>query len=239
MKKVKKLNANKTSLILIISTLFLVLFGALMVYSASYYYAEKTYNNSYFFLLKQVVGIIVGSIAMFFLAKIDYNKLQKFKWSVLIVSYILLILVFVPGIGVSNYGATRWIRFPGFTIQPSEIAKFAFVLFSSSYLAKNYEKVKTFKGILPVLISGGMMCLLIILEPNMSITMCVAFVMVVMLFIGGMSKKHFFMLLVPALILVPVLILIEPYRFNRLLAFVDPWASPKGEGYQLIQSFYS
>ena len=239
MKSVKKVKANKISLIIVSITLFLVLFGALMVYSASFYYAQKTYNNSCFFLFKQIIGIIIGVFAMFIFSKFDFNKLKKVKWIILIISYILLILVFVPGIGVSNYGATRWIRFPGFTIQPSEIAKFAFVLFSSSCLEKQYKNVKSFKGILPVLISGCLFCILIILEPNMSITMCVGIVMVVMLFIGGMSKKQFFILLIPALILIPLLIIVEPYRFNRLLAFVDPWASPKGEGYQLIQSFYS
>ncbi|MBR1985036.1 MAG: FtsW/RodA/SpoVE family cell cycle protein, partial [Clostridia bacterium] len=84
-----------------------------------------------------------------------------------------------------------------------------------------------------------LMCLLILLEPNMSITMCVGLVMITMLIVGGMSFKHFMLLAIPALILIPILIIIEPYRFDRLMAFIDPWASPKGEGYQLIQSFYS
>lgn len=230
---------NKLGIVLIILTLCLVLFGILMVYSASFYYAEKTYNNPYFFLLKQVIGFFVGFICMFLLSKFNYNKLQNLYIFALVIGYILLILVFVPGIGVSNYGATRWIKLPGFTIQSSEIAKFYFVLFASVYLSKNYKKVKTFKGILPVIIAGGLMCLLIILEPNMSITMCVGIVMVIMLLVGGISFKHFMCLAIPALILVPVLIIIEPYRFDRLMAFINPWASPKGEGYQLIQSFFS
>ncbi|MBQ9792196.1 MAG: putative lipid II flippase FtsW, partial [Clostridia bacterium] len=230
---------NKLGIVLISLTLFLVLFGVLMVYSASFYYAEKTYNNPYFFLLKQVIGFFVGFICMFLLSKLNYNKLQNFYKIALLVGYILLVLVFVPGVGVSNYGATRWIRLPGFTIQSSEIAKFCFVLFASVYLSKNYKKVKTFKGILPIIVAGGLMCLLIILEPNMSITMCVGIVMIIMLLVGGISFKHFMCLAIPALILVPVLIIIEPYRFDRLMAFINPWASPKGEGYQLIQSFFS
>ena len=83
------------------------------------------------------------------------------------------------------------------------------------------------------------MCLLIMLEPNMSITMCVGALMLVMLLLGGMRIKHLACLIVPALLLVPVLIVIEPYRLNRLLAFLNPWASPQGEGFQLIQSLYS
>lgn len=239
--KLLKLNkkTNLVGIILTITVIFLVCFGALMVYSASFYSATKTYNNKYFFLIKQVVGIVIGLVSMFLLSKVNYNKLQKFVPVALVVSFVLLILVFVSGIGVENYGAKRWINLGFFTIQPSEIAKFSLVLFASSYLSKNQNKIKTFRDLLPVLLVGGLMCLLIILEPNMSITMCVGLVMVLMLIIGGMSKKHFFMLLIPALLLVPVLIIIEPYRFNRLLAFINPWASPKGEGYQLVQSFFS
>ncbi len=170
---------------------------------------------------------------------VDYHKLEKIKWIVLAVSMILLVLVFVPGIGFSNYGATRWIRLPFFTIQPSEIAKFSFVIWTSSYLAKNYDYIKKFSGLLPVLMVGGMYCLLIILEPNMSITMCMALTMIVMLFVGGMRAKHFAMLGSVGALAVPALIIAEPYRLNRLVAFMNPWLNPKTEGYQLIQSLYA
>ena len=103
----------------------------------------------------------------------------------------MLGLVFVPGVGVTNYGATRWISLKIITFQPSEIAKFAFIIFAASELAKSSEKIKSFKGLLPVLIVGALFCLLIILEPNMSITMCMALLVVVMLFVGGMRLKHF------------------------------------------------
>jgi len=240
----KSFNLNKTkiskvSLILIFLIVFLVLFGILMVYSASYYSAQKNYNNPFFFLTKQVVGFVLGLICMVLTSKLDYNKLQKISVVFFIFSVVLLILVFIPGIGVENYGAKRWIRLPGFTIQPSEIAKFAFVLFAASHLSNKSEKVKTFKGILPVLLTGLVICLLIITEPNMSITVCVGLVVFIMLYAGGLSKKQFFCLLIPALCILPILIIIEPYRLLRLMAFINPWASPKGEGYQLIQSFYS
>ena len=244
-KKYKFLNrfslnkSNKISTILLICVLILSIFGILMVYSASFYSATRNYNNPFFFLKKQVVGFVLGCVGLVFFSKFNYNKLQKFSLVVFILSIVLMLLVFVPGIGIENYGAKRWIKLPGFSLQPSEIAKFAFVLFSSSYLSKNYKKVKSFWGILPVLASGGILCLLIILEPNMSITMCVGIVMFVMLFLGGLSKKHFIMLFVPALCLVPILILIEPYRLARLVAFINPWANSKGEGYQLIQSFFA
>ena len=225
--------------ILLIGVLFLALFGILMFYSASLYSAQVYYNNSEYFLIKQATGVFVGIIFLIFLANFDYKRLEKLKWILLGVGFVLLVLVFVPGIGVSNYGARRWIRLPGFTIQPSEIAKFCFIIFVASYLSKAQNKIKKFKGLLPVLLVGGSLCLLIMLEPNMSITMCVGLVMIVMLFVGGMRAKHFFILSIPAVALVFLLIIIEPYRLDRLMAFINPWASPKGEGYQLIQSLYS
>jgi cell division protein FtsW len=148
-------------------------------------------------------------------------------------------LVFVPFIGIENYGARRWIGLFGVTFQPSELAKFALVLFASAHLADNYEKVKSFKTLLPVLAVGGLFCLLVILEPNMSITMCLGLTLVFMLVVGGISFKHFSLLAIPGVAAVPALIFMEPYRIKRLMAFLDPWASPRGEGFQLIQSLYS
>ena len=234
-----KLKTSKAGITILVITIFLVLFGVLMVYSASYYFCERTYNNKFFYLIKQAVGFVIGLCFMLILRNIDYNKLKKFGLVSIIISVILLLLVFIPGIGVENYGAKRWLNLPGFTLQPSEIAKFSFVLFASIYLSKKHTEVKNFKTLIPVLLVGGAFCLLIILEPNMSITMCVGLVLLFMLFIGGASFKHFLVLSVPLIILVPILIIIEPYRLDRLLAFINPWASPQGEGYQLIQSFFS
>ncbi len=228
-----------TSIFILIITFLLVIFGVVMVYSASSYNASIYYNDDKYFLYKQIIGVVLGSIAMFITYHIDYNKYAKFKWYMVACAFIILLVVFIPGIGVENYGARRWIRLPGFTIQASEIAKFCFIVFCASYLSQHYDKIKTFKGILPIILIGGGICLLILLEPNMSITICVGLVMMIMLFVGGIKFKHFLLLLVPALLLVPVLIIIEPYRLKRLMAFIDPWASPKGEGYQLIQSLYS
>lgn len=243
--KLKKLKCPKNTTvlkdILIISFLviFLSSFGCLMVYSASYYSAQYHFGNQYFFLFKQIMGVVLGIAAMTFFAFFDYHLLKKYKWWIVIGTFIFLILVFVPGIGVESYGAKRWVSFLGFSIQPSEIAKFALVIFTASYLSDNADKIKTFKGLLPVLIVGGIMCLLVMIEPSMSVTMCIALVTLFMLIIGGMSKKHTLMFSLPASALVPLLIVLEPYRLKRLMAFIDPWASPQGEGFQLIQSLYS
>lgn len=219
--------------------LALTVFGCIMVYSASFYSANYHYGNKYFFLFKQILGVVLGIFAMIFFTFCDYNLLKKYKWWIIGLTFVLLALVFVPGLGMESYGAKRWVSILGFSIQPSEIAKFALVIFTAGYMSDNHDKVKTFKGLLPVLIVGGLMCILIMLEPSMSVTMCIAFVTLFMLIIGGMSKKHTLMFSIPAGAVVPLLILVEPYRLRRLLAFIDPWASPQGEGFQLIQSLYS
>ena len=147
--------------------------------------------------------------------------------------------MFVPGLGVKVYGATRWINLGITTIQPSEIAKFGFVIFASCSLSMAQRKVKSFKGIIPSILAGALICLLIILEPNMSITICTGVSLVSMLFGGGARFKDFCKLAVPVLILVPLLIIAEPYRLRRLVAFVDPFASADSEGFQLVQSLYA
>lgn len=235
---IKNLKFRQFNFVLFFTVILLVAFGVVMVYSASMYSADVLYGNSKFFMLKQLIGAVLGLFAMLVMSTINYHKLEKVKWLVLGISVVLLVLVFIPGIGVSNNGAQRWIKLPGFTIQPSEIAKFAFVIWASSYLSKNYDYIKSFKGILPVLAVGGIFCLLIILEPNMSITMCMGITMIVLLFVGGMRAKHFALLGACGACAVPALIIAEPYRLNRLVAFMNPWLNPKAEGYQIIQSLY-
>lgn len=224
---------------LLICVAFMACFGCLMIYSASSYTAEVQYGDSLYFVKKQLIGVVLGLAAMVGTCFLPYKKLIKLKLPAVIVAVILLVLVFIPGVGITNYGATRWIGFGGVTIQPSEIAKYAFALFSAAYFAKNYEKVKTVKGVLPVLGIGLLFCVLIILEPNMSITMCMGLLMLGVVFLSGTNLKTFLFLLIPFVIAVPVLIILEPYRLQRLSAFIDPWASPKDEGYQLIQSLYA
>ena len=235
----KSKKPSTLSILVICLTLFLCIVGCVMVYSASSYSALKTSHNQYHFLIKQIVGVIVGFCGLVFFYFFNSDNLKKMKWIFWGVSIIGLVLVFIPGIGASNYGATRWIRIAGISFQPSELAKFALVLFCASFLSENYKKVKNFKSLIPPMLAGGALCLLVILEPNMSVTMCLGLTLIAMLIIGGISKKHFLMLSVPAIALVPALIVIEPYRMKRLMAFIDPWANPKGEGFQLIQSLYA
>ena len=224
---------------LLVCTAGMAAFGCVMVYSASSYVGEVLYDDAFFFVTKQLVGGAIGLLAMVAAAFVPYKKLAALKYPLAALAAVLLALVFVPGIGVTNYGATRWIGFGSLTIQPSEIAKYAFVLFAAAHFAKNYGRARSFKGVAPVLALGVVYCVLIIAEPNMSITMCVGLLMLALVFLSGTNLKTFAVMLVPCVVAVPVLIALEPYRLERLSAFIDPWASPRDEGYQLIQSLYA
>ncbi len=242
---IAKISSNKRrahgDISILIVTAILAAFGVLAVYSASGYVAKTQYGDEWYFVKKQLLGFAFGLVAMLVCGRFNYGLLKgkKARWIALIVPMILLALVFVPGVGKTSYGATRWIGIGGFTLQPSELAKYGFVVFSAAYMSERMSSMRTFKGVLPVLLAGGAICLLIIIEPNMSVTMCVALLMLAMLFLGGMKIKHFMIIFLPALLAVPLLIIAEPYRLSRLSAFLDPWENPRGEGYQLIQSLYA
>ena len=215
----------------------LVCVGLIFVYGASRYTAETTYGNKYYYLVKQAIGAAVGVVAMIACANVPLEFVKKLWVIGIVLSFALLALVFVPGVGIENYGAKRWIGFGSFSLQPSEIAKFAYVLFAAVYMSR-HDMNKFVSCIVPLAVGAGL-CLAIILEPNMSITVVMALLMLSMLFVGGVKARYFLLLTVPVIVAAPLLILAEPYRVQRLLAFLDPWASPKGEGYQLIQSLYA
>ena len=238
MKRAKHSDAGKGDLLFLAAVLALAAYGVVCVYSASSYNAEVQYGDEMFFFRKQLVGFLIGAAAMVGVSYLHYEKLRRFGLPALLLSLVLLALVFVPGLGKSNYGATRWIGVGSFTVQPSEIAKLGFVMFAAGSFAKDPARMRTLRGCLPVLGAGLCVCVLIMLEPNMSVTMCVGAVMIGMLFLAGISKKALAVICIPVLLAVPALILMEPYRLQRLSAFMDPWASPKEEGYQLIQSLY-
>ena len=231
--------AAKGDLFFLAAVLLLAGWGVVCVYAASSYNAEVQYGDEFYFFKKQLIGFVLGTAAMAGVSFIPYERLKKIGIPALVASLVLLALVFIPGVGRSNYGATRWIGIGPITIQPSELAKLGFVLFAAGYFAKDPARMRTLRGCLPVLGAGLGICVLIILEPNMSVTMCVGAIMIGMLFLAGASKKALAAVCVPVLLAVPALIIAEPYRLQRLSAFMDPWASPKEEGYQLIQSLYA
>ncbi|MBR2479694.1 MAG: putative lipid II flippase FtsW [Clostridia bacterium] len=221
----------------IVSTIILSLFGLVMIYSASSYSAELKTGDAFFYVKKQLYGFIAGLVMMLMGYKLKKEWLKKARWIIYAVSMILLLILFIPGVGQESYGATRWLNLGFITLQSSEIAKFGLVIFLAGYM--DDHPPTSVKGLIVPVICGLSMCVAVMLEPNMSITIVIGASLMVMLFVGGIKRKHIWVAVALVCIAIPVLIILEPYRVKRLVAFIDPWANPKGEGYQLIQSYYA
>lgn len=228
---------RKINLKIPVLAVVLSVFGAVMIYSASSYSAQRTYGDAFFYVKKQVFALILGIFAMTALIFVDLDKLRKYSWVFYAAGLVLLAAVFVPGLGVESYGAKRWLNLGITTVQPSEYAKFTTVFFLADFMAE--RDMRKTKNLFAALAIGLAECVLIILEPNMSITVCAAAVVAIMVFAGGAKRKSLAALGGGAALALPALIVAEPYRMKRLLAYIDPWSSPKGEGYQLIQSYYA
>ena len=211
--------------------------GLVFIYSASSYSAEVQLGDSFHYVKTQGLALFVGVLFMVGMTFVDLRKVKKVALPIYIVSLVLLALVFMPVLGVESYGAKRWLNLGFFTIQPSEYAKFGMVIMLAKVMAD--KGADTLPKLMLLFLIGGVVALLLILEPNMSITICVVLVLVLMIFVGGAKFKHLTAIGLPVLVAGVVLIFSEPYRIRRLLAFVDPWASPLDEGYQLIQSYYA
>lgn len=233
-----KLRSDSNGIGMLAAVVATAAFGVVAVFSASRYVAAEDYGTPFYYALKQLIGFVGGLIAMAFTSSFDYGKYKRIAKPAFFLSLVALCLVFVPVIGVKSYGASRWINLGLFTVQPSELARLALVLFVAAYFDKDPSRARSFKGVLPPLIAGGTTALLVIIEPNMSVAVCVVATVAVLLFASGMKLKHFLLVLTPIVACIPVLIIAEPYRLRRLTAFLNPWANPKGEGYQLIQSLY-
>ena len=226
---------------ILFSCILLVCIGVVMVYSASYYFSQlPPYNDAELYMWKQLRGALVGLVLMIFMMYFDYHKLEKLRYIGLIGSLGLLGLVLIPGVGVSANGATRWLDIAGMSFQPSELAKFALILFTASLLARRKEQVKLFSRVmLPVLIVLGAFCALIYLQPNFSTIICLALLTVVLLFVGGVRLLHLGALGGVAAVGGVYMMLQEGYRENRIFSYLDPWTNKSDGGYQLVQSLYA
>lgn len=208
-----------------------------MIYSASSYSAEINFGDAFFYVKKQALAFVVGLAAMFLGMKLNTTVIKRFRYIIYGVSMALLLILFIPGVGSESYGATRWINLGFITFQPSEISKFGLMFFLAGEMAEN-PPVNIKNLIIPV--SAGLaMCAAVMAEPNMSITMCIGLSLFIMLFAAGIRTGYIAVFGGAAAAAVPALIIAEPYRLKRLFAFLDPWASPRAEGYQLIQSYYA
>jgi len=225
---------------LTITTLVLVAIGWIMVYSSSAITADLTYQDGFKFLKRQLLFSFVGLVAMMAAMRIPYRWWQKCAYPLLGASLVLLVVVLIPGLGVSHQVgvARRWLAIPWFTMQPSEVGKLTLAIFISYSLTKKGVKMKEFTfGFLPVVLISGIMVLLVVLEPDMGTAVFLGTLTMVLLFLGGTRLSH--LLLLPVVALPPFYALVHHFNYGyyRLLIFLNPWEDIQGRGFQIIQSF--
>jgi len=231
---------KKMEITLLISVVLISLFGLMMIYSASYIWAEYKYNDALKFVKNQGLFLIVGIFLMIVISKIDYHILFKKANLILLTCFILLVLVLIPGIGTVRNGSQSWFGIGSFGIQPSEFAKLGLIIFTSKYLSVNHKATMDIKkGVLPILGLTLLMFGLIMLQPDFGTGSIIVVSIIGLLFVGGVDIKFFLKIGLIGVVGVSGLIAIAPYRLMRILSFLDPWSDPLGSGFQIIQSLYA
>lgn len=231
---------NSPDFIIFFSVTAILAIGVVMVYSSSAISAHVNFQDSYYFLKRQLLWVFLGFAAMFVTMSMDYHRWSKLAKPFLILTVVLLVLVLVPGLGKVVNGARRWLGYGMFSLQPSEIAKLSIIIYCSDYLARNQEKVMQFlKGLGPQLLLLVVIFGLILKEPDLGTALAISGTVFILMFAAGAKLSHLLGLAGAGIACVVAAILVEPYRLRRLLAFSDPWADPLNSGYHIIQSLYA
>lgn len=224
---------------ILISVIFaLVIFGLVILSSASVVVSQNNYDNGYYFLKHQLLyGVLIGLIGFFICQRVDYKRWQKISFFLLILSLFLLVLVFVPKIGYGHGGARRWVDFYIFSLQPFEFIKITFILYLSALLSRKGDDHQAIKrSIVPFLVVTGLISLLVILQPNMSALIVIVLIAGIIYFLAEARITHLLLLAVLAIGGIFALIQTAPYRVNRLNVFLHPEIDPQGIGYQINQA---
>ena len=238
-----KLRRSSVDFELMIATLVLVVYGLIMVFSESYYKAQASslydYDGLYFFK-RQAFGAVLGLAVMIIMMFIDYHILIRLKYVILITAMILLLIVFIPGVGVNLNGSSRWIKLgPLPAFQPAEIAKLAMIVFTAATINVNRYRMGQFRyAMVPNLLILILMCLLLFFQPNYSSVIMLCLLVFIMMYVGGAKGSHLALLGAVGGTAGFFMLITENYRRGRIVTFTNPWAYAQEGGWQVIQSLY-
>lgn len=226
----------RISLVMIVLTLIAI--GIVMIYSSTAIYAWERFKDSGYFLKRHLIFVSFGFLFSFFIMAFDYRLLAKYAKILILVSLFLLILLQSPGISREISGAKRWFRLFGFSFQPSEFANLAVIIYTASFLSrKGISRMERFSlGFLPAIIVLGMVSILVLIQPDLGTVVALSMVVFIMLLVAGAKLRYLAYIALAAIPLLYLLIFSVPYRRQRIMAFLNPWADPLGSGFQLIQS---
>ncbi len=212
-------------------------FGLVMVFSASSVGSLETFGDKFHYAKAQLKWLCVGSLVFAFFLATDYRQLRPYATPALLVTIALLGLTYVPGIGHKVSGATRWIQIQGFRLQPAELAKFAISLYLADRLSRNYRKRDSFLTyLLPNLLVVGLVCGLILKQPNLSTAVIVGCIGLLLTFVAHSNWRHIALIMAMGVGAIAALIALEPYRWKRFEAWLNPEDFKWSGGYHLIQS---
>lgn len=217
----------------------IIIFGLIMLSSASSVLSYQTHGDSFYYLKHQILyGVILGGLAFYVLSKIDYHYWRKYAFPIAVVTMVLLFAVFIPGLGVELLGAKRWINLGGFYFQPSEVVKLTFLIYLAAWLEKRGKDVEDMSyGLISFLVMLGALVLLIaVAQRDLGTTIVIAVISVVMYFIAGAPWKHLGLIFIGGIAAIFALIKVAPYRAARLSVFLNPELDPQGIGYHINQS---
>ncbi len=219
--------------------MILLVFGLIMLFSASYPYAYAYMNNSYHFIIRQASIAIVGVVLMLLVSKINAHVYKKFAWIVYFISTALLVLLLILPIQIKGMDVKRWLVLGPISFQPSEIAKFSIILLFATYISKNYSKMKNFKeGIVIPGLLLAVVCALVLVEPHLSATALIFIIGAALMIFGGIKWKY----VIGAAgigvigIIGAIVTGVISYGSSRITYWLNPWADATGKGYQTIQS---
>ncbi|WP_438351619.1 stage V sporulation protein E [Paenibacillus sp. FA6] len=225
---------------ILLCILSLLTIGIIMVYSAGSVLGFRNYGDSFYFVKRQLLFAVLGIATMFVTANLDYRIWTKYAKAGLVICFILLVIVLIPGIGNVRGGARSWLGISSFGIQPSEFMKLGMILFLAKWLSQDNFNITSFsKGLLPPL---GLIVTafgLIMMQPDLGTGSVMFGAAMMIVFTAGARMKHLGMLVLVGIVGFTGLILAAPYRLKRITAFLDPWSDPLGSGYQIIQSLYA
>ncbi|MFA4940976.1 MAG: putative lipid II flippase FtsW [Patescibacteria group bacterium] len=222
---------------LIIAVGVIIVFGLIMLSSASSVKAYTQFNNSYYYFIHQLQGLFLGLIGFYFFSRLDYHYWRKYAFVCLIFSIFLLLLVFIPGIA-ADYGTARsWINVFGYSLQPSELVKLFFLLYLAAWLESRQKSLDDFyQGTGPFVAVLGIIALLMILQPDMGTLSIIGLVSLIVYFVGGGRIKHLFVMSLIAVMALSVIVYLRPYQLNRFKCLVDSSFSSNDICYQVNQS---
>jgi len=222
---------------MLFAAISLLSIGYVMVVSASLHLGDRMYENIWHYPARQAVHIVIGVLLGFVMANIPLKVWEQSGPSLILVAIALLVLVFIPGIGVKVNGSYRWVNLGVARLQVSEIVKLVCILYMAGFLTRHVNDVRaSIKGLVRPMLPLGVVFGLLLAEPDFGATFVIGFSVVCMMFLGGARLIEFVVLVLMGLVLGAVAIGSSDYRMERVTAFMDPWADHLGSGFQLVQS---